>query len=110
MTRAKSYTLLLLLSFFLIHCSHTRTSVEFHKPVQQDLVSENYAGAVKKIDKARVNGDYVEKDRVIYYLDKGVVLYYQGLLKRVISTLKKPTGQWKSSLLKAFQVQLLLLF
>lgn len=44
----------------------------------QDVSLGQYDSAVKKIEKARKDKIYLEKDRVLYYLDKGALLHYQG--------------------------------
>jgi len=66
---------------FMISCAPSMKYVKQFNKISTDLQTENYAAAVKKIDKARKKKYYQQKDRVLFYLDKGIVLYYQGLYK-----------------------------
>ncbi|MBN2423634.1 MAG: hypothetical protein JXR46_07060 [Calditrichaceae bacterium] len=71
-----------LFTFFILYlfngCAATRTAVKFYDPITTDLSFGRYEDASKKIDLAKTQNQYVEKDRVLYYLDKGIVLYYAG--------------------------------
>lgn len=62
----------------IIGCASVRTNVNFYNPILNDLKLENYSAAVKKIDNAKVTEKYTKKDRVLFYLDKGVTHYYNG--------------------------------
>ena len=66
----------------IIGCASVKTNVKFYNPILKDLNVENYTAAVKKIDKAKLNDKYTKKDRVLFYLDKGVVQYYKGDYKK----------------------------
>ncbi|HGY56513.1 MAG TPA: hypothetical protein ENK44_12460 [Caldithrix abyssi] len=81
--------LVALIPVLVIRCASTRTSVDFYVPVQKNLLTENYAKAVEAIDAARKQGEYAEKDRVLYYLDKGITLYYMGKSAESITYLEK---------------------
>lgn len=59
-------------------CASVATNIDFADPLKQDLKASNYAQAVQTIDNAREDDAYTRKDRVLYYLDRGTVLYYQG--------------------------------
>jgi hypothetical protein len=82
-------TIFFLLAFMLFQCAHTRTNVDFFKPLRADLLKEDYSSAIKKIEKAKVEEEYAYKDRVLYFLDKGVVLYYSGNYEKSIQALEK---------------------
>jgi hypothetical protein len=82
MIKKITYFLLPLYFLIIIGCASTRTSVNFYKPIMNDLKTENYSAAAIKIDKAKQKEDYTKKDRVLYYLDKGAVLHYQGEYKK----------------------------
>ena len=70
-------------------CASTRTSVDFYAPVKSNLYKENYALALKAIEEAKQEGEYAEKDRVLYYLDKGITLYYLGKADESNAALEK---------------------
>ena len=63
--------------FIIVACGYLKTDTSFYDPLINDLKTENYAHAVNIIDKSKEKGKYLKKDRVLYYLDKGIVLYYQ---------------------------------
>jgi len=69
---------ILLPLLLIIGCASISTSIHFYSPILADLKTENYATAVSKIDQARQNGKYAKKDRVLFYLDKGVTQYYSS--------------------------------
>ena len=62
----------------IIACASVKTNVKFYNPILKDIQIEKYEAAVKKIDKARANEIYTKKDRVLFYLDKGMVQHYKG--------------------------------
>ena len=70
-------------------CASTRTAVDFYVPVNSNLHKENFSLALKAIEEAKQEGNYAEKDRVLYYLDKGITLYYMGKAQESIATLEK---------------------
>jgi hypothetical protein len=61
----------------LLACGYLKTHTEFYNPIINDLKTENYSRAIATIDKSKEKKQYLNKDRVLYYLDKGIVLYYQ---------------------------------
>lgn len=71
-------TLIIAGILILWRCAATVTQVNFFDAVANDIRVENYAGAVAKIDMAKQKNTYDKKDRVLFYLDKGIVLYYLG--------------------------------
>jgi len=58
-------------------CSSLRTNNEFYEPVLLEMRNGNYYSAAEKINNAELNNEYAEKDRVLLYLDKGVIFHYQ---------------------------------
>ncbi len=78
----KGLRILLPAILIIIGCASVKTSVKFYSPILKDLRIENYTAAIKKIDTARLNNKYTKKDRVLFYLDKGVVQYYKGNYKQ----------------------------
>lgn len=65
-----------LISLF-IACGYLKTHTSFYDPIINDLKTENFSHAITIIDKSKKENKYLKKDRVLYYLDKGIVLYYQ---------------------------------
>lgn len=61
-----------------ISCASLSTQVNFYTPILTDLQTTNFSTAVKKIDQARTTEKYTQKERVLFYLDKGVVQYYNN--------------------------------
>jgi hypothetical protein len=66
-----------ILALLLLACGYLKTHTKFYDPIINDLKTENYAHAISIIDKSKETNKYLKKDRVLYYLDKGIVLYYQ---------------------------------
>ena len=77
-TTAASMILLILLPLaaFFGGCGSVRTRAGFYGSVSTDLGAQNYEGAVAKIETARADDQYGEKDRFLYYLDSGLVNHY----------------------------------
>lgn len=69
---------LLLLVIIFTGCSSLMTDTRFYEPVLENLQKGNYDAAAKYITDAAENDHYSDKDRVIEYLDKGIVFHYQG--------------------------------
>jgi hypothetical protein len=64
--------------FLLAYCATTATRINHFDALMKDIRTENYANAVVRLDQARESATYMKKDRVLFYLDKGIVLHYQG--------------------------------
>lgn len=78
----KGLKVLIPVILIIIGCASVRTNVSFYKPILTDLQTENYTAAVKKIDNAKLKEKYTKKDRVLFYLDKGITQYYSGAYKQ----------------------------
>lgn len=59
-------------------CSSVATRRGFYDPIVADVRSENYPGAVVKIEKALEENKFTKKDRFLYFLDAGLALHYAG--------------------------------
>lgn len=59
-------------------CGAVATRTKFHEPIAEELRSGNYDAAVDKINAARAKNKYGEKDRLLYYLDSGMINHYAG--------------------------------
>jgi len=61
-----------------IGCAYVQTQVKHYKGIEEDFSSRFYSGAAEKIEKAKNEGKYEGKDRVLYYLDMGIALHFAG--------------------------------
>lgn len=82
------YLVAVLLSLF-IACSSMRTNVAFFEPVRTHMKKAEYEQAINLIEQGRAFNEYTKKDRALYYLDKGALLYYQGNYKESIENLNQ---------------------
>jgi len=65
-----------ILSF--VGCAYIQTQVKHYKCIEEDFSSRFYSGAAEKIEKAKNEGKYEGKDKVLYYLDMGMALHFAG--------------------------------
>ncbi|HOW52957.1 MAG TPA: hypothetical protein PLV42_13050 [bacterium] len=54
------------------------TSKKQYKNMESHLRDGRYDVAIAQIERAKENGDYSEKDRVLYYLDLGLLRHFAG--------------------------------
>ncbi|MBI9072180.1 MAG: hypothetical protein JEY94_11315 [Melioribacteraceae bacterium] len=66
------------LSLTLIGCASVKTNTEFYTPIIKDIKHGEYKSAVVKIENAEKSDEYGNKDRVLKYLDKGIIYHYAG--------------------------------
>ncbi len=59
-------------------CAGLKSHVDFYQAVRADLKKGDFFKAQNHIDAAKKDKKYLEKDRVLYYLDKGTILHYAG--------------------------------
>jgi len=57
-------------------CGAVATKTKFHEPITVDVVSGNFTEAAARLEKARRDGNYGKKDRLLYYLDSGAIYHY----------------------------------
>ncbi len=74
----KKLLLIVIPLVFVWQCAPKVSYVQYFNSVVNDLQFENYSSALKKIDLAKKENRYTRKERVLYYLDKGLVDYYAG--------------------------------
>ena len=76
--RDPSYFLLwaLLALTGLYGCSAVATKTKFHEPITASIKSGNYDRAAQEIRAAGISGKYSQKDRLLYYLDSGMIDHY----------------------------------
>lgn len=72
----KKLSLLFLISiFFLLGCGTSKTQ---YQDTERMLRQRNFQAAIQKIKAAKEDGKYKKKDRVLYYLDLGMLYHYNG--------------------------------
>ncbi len=89
MQKIKRISLLLLAILISTGCSSIMTNTRFYEPVYDMMSKGKFNDASKFIADAAESGDYSEKDRVLEYLDKGIVLHYSGSYKESNIELQK---------------------
>ncbi len=67
----------LLIGLLIISCSYVSTNNTFFEETTQKVYSGNYQGAITSVINAKENV-YKLKDRVMYYLDLGMLYHYNG--------------------------------
>ncbi|MCK4226138.1 hypothetical protein KAX29_04520 [candidate division WOR-3 bacterium] len=65
----------LLALFFLSSCASLQTQLGHYEDIDREFSTRNYERAVKEIEKARKEGKYEKKDRVLFYLDMGIAFH-----------------------------------
>lgn len=78
MKRHIEYIYLFLAVLFLSGCSSFMTDTAFYEPITADLAKGKFDEAAKYITDASNEGHYSDKDRVLGYLDRGIIFHYQG--------------------------------
>ena len=72
--------ILLLALLFLSGCGgKSRTHLKHYESILTNVYSGKYMEAVNDIKKARADGYYAKKDRVLYYLELGTAYHYAGM-------------------------------
>ncbi|HEX2983587.1 MAG TPA: hypothetical protein VHO28_08605 [Ignavibacteriales bacterium] len=69
---------LILVSVIAAGCSSVRTNTEFYGPIMNGVKAGDFEKANAALDSAFNNEEYAEKDRVLYYLDRGALSFYAG--------------------------------
>ncbi len=59
-------------------CANLETQRKHYEPVTAELKSGNTLAAAEKLEKAYTDGKFPAKDRLLYYLDAGLLHYYAG--------------------------------
>jgi hypothetical protein len=71
------------LSIFLLFaviagCAALYTDTRFHDELGRQLDADNWEAAIGVVEKAREQGAYPDKDRLLYFLDVGILHHYAG--------------------------------
>ena len=74
----KNWLLLIPLLLLLSSCASIQTQLGHYEDITNDFSTRNYEKAVNDIEKAKKEGKYEKKDRVLYYLDMGIALHNAG--------------------------------
>jgi uncharacterized protein len=59
-------------------CSSLATRKGFYTPITAEVRAGRYAAALSGLEAARKGGKFAEKDRLLYYLDAGMLYHYAG--------------------------------
>jgi hypothetical protein len=70
--------LLLTTALLALGCSSLATRQGFYQPITAELRSGNAASAQQMLESARDKGKYAEKDRLLYFIDAGLLAHYAG--------------------------------
>jgi hypothetical protein len=70
------FLVVFILSF--LGCAYIQTQTKHYKDIEEDFTSHFYSKAAEKIEKAKNEGKYKGKDKVLYYLDMGITLHFAG--------------------------------
>jgi len=68
----------LLSALGIIGCSSVATKKAFYEPITAELRSNNTDSAVVMLESAREKGKYAQKDRLLYFIDAGLLNHYAG--------------------------------
>ena len=63
-------------------CGSLATRREFYKPIAEEVRKGNFASAVTRLEEAKANGKFDEKDRFLYFMDAGLLNHYADSLDR----------------------------
>jgi uncharacterized protein len=70
-----------LLILLCVNCAYIQTQIRHYKGIEEDFSSRFYTRAAEKIEKARQEGKYEAKDKVLYFLDMGIAMHFAGRYK-----------------------------
>lgn len=73
----KKYCIYLIIIIIIIGCSSTKTNVSQYGEIDQKLYSGNYQAAISQVEASKEKV-YKEKDKVLYYLNLGMLYHYAG--------------------------------
>jgi hypothetical protein len=59
-------------------CGSVSTRRKFYEPIAAELRSGNFETSVAKLEEARQKNRFAEKDRLIYFIDAGMLNHYAG--------------------------------
>lgn len=74
----KKFLLLFLIVAFLMACASSIQKARYFDSVVRDVEQNNFDQAIQKIKQAKKINIYRKKDRLLYYLDLGILYHYQG--------------------------------
>lgn len=80
MNAYKAFVLFLVI-LSLLSCARLRTRTESDDQLTSFLARGEFAQALQKTDQFKEKEIFHQKDRVLYYLNKGLILHYQGDFK-----------------------------
>lgn len=75
MKKIYSNVLFLLLIILMVGCASTKTQKAQFENLNAQLMTRDYAAAIQQLEAAKEKG-YTKKDRVVYYLDLGMLYHF----------------------------------
>ncbi len=90
-----------------INCAYVQTQVKHYKDIEGDFSSRFYSGAAERIEKAKNEGKYEAKDRVLYYLDMGIALHFAGRYQESNKFLNKAETSIEENFTKSIKKMLI---
>ena len=85
----KKILFLLLIFSLLLGCASMKTATSQFEGINEILAQSDYATALMRIEAAKETG-YTEKDKVLYYLDAGMLNFYAGNYREATNFYQKP--------------------
>ncbi len=71
----KMRNIIVVVLIFTISCASIQTEKSHFRAIENDVFSRNYAAAVLRLESSK-DKFYTKKDRVVYYLDLGMILHF----------------------------------
>jgi uncharacterized protein len=78
MIKRKTSLFLFAVATLLVQCAATYTNSSYFSRLDSFIASGDFESALVNIDQAKESEKYAYKDRLLYFLDKGVLLSYKG--------------------------------
>ena len=69
-------------------CGSVRTKAGFYEPITENLRNQQFDAAVAGIEAARASDKYGRKDRLVYYIDAGMVNHYASRIDTSLAKLQ----------------------
>jgi hypothetical protein len=73
----RKIALLLITAVLIASCASTRTSLKQYAGIDDKIEQRDFTGALEQIKKSK-DKYYTQKEKVLYYLDMGMLSYYAG--------------------------------
>ncbi len=84
----KKYFIQLIIVIMIIGCSSTKTNVSQYEEIDKNIYLGNYQTAITQIESSK-DKVYKEKDKVLYFLNLGILYHYSGQYEKSNDLLTK---------------------